>query len=228
MRCLGKMTIVVVLVLPLLGPTASAHERFSMAETVQQIPSERLSLLIDPVGRYSQEGNEVALTLALTTDSGAEFSIEGLPPGLAFNPATGVILGVLGQDSAGKYLVTASARTGALTETISFSWFVLEDDSPWVEDPGVVLSAAGDTVDMPLAIRFEQNGAESLAIKALNLPPGLTLSQDGVISGTIRPHDHMVSYQVTIHAVHYTDAATSRLPTWGGTIFTWIVQPGTR
>src|SRR5207249_2280215 len=52
------------------------------------------------------------------------YTITGLPPGLQFNPAAGVVQGQVSAAAGGAYQVTATASDGTNTATVSFVWQV--------------------------------------------------------------------------------------------------------
>ena len=63
------------------------------------------------------------------------FGATGLPPGLAIDPATGMIAGFIPYHSKGVYPVTLSASDGALTSTLGFTWTVRQGFcNPFAQD----------------------------------------------------------------------------------------------
>ncbi len=157
---------------------------------------------------------------ALVIQTGAAFSdpngdpltyaVNGLPPGLSFNPLTGTISGTIdhsasngGVGSVYNISVTASDGKGG-TATENFTIDV-------TNVPPLITGAVpdqqvkdGQTFVLPVAGNFKDGGSDTdaLSFSAAGLPPGLTIDPvSGVISGKI-PSNASVHgpYSVTVKA----------------------------
>jgi len=128
----------------------------------------------------------------------------GLPPGLAVSGA-GLVTGT--PTEAGSYQVKISAVAGSTSSTVSFTWNVA----------GVVTMAApasqSVTVGTPvtLAVSATDLSGYSLAFTASGLPPGLSISPAGLISGWPSAAG---SDNVTITATDKQGAAAAASFTW--------------
>lgn len=139
------------------------------------------------------------------------WSASGLPPGLAIDASTGQITGTLPATPA-TYPVTVTATDAAShAQDVSFTWAVHgQARLTW---PGRLSTAAGAAVNLPLAATDGLPGC-SLTFTATGLPPGLSMSPCGRITGFATLPG---TYAVTVHA---GDSANSRLTSVS---FRWTV-----
>jgi hypothetical protein len=133
----------------------------------------------------------------------------GLPKGLSIESTTGIIFGTIDSHAAGTYTVKLSATDGTLTGTTSFKWTVNDTTPPsFTNPPGTQNNKEGETVSLSIT------AVDADSFQAKNLPPGLTIDNSGLISGTItQPGDG--KYNVTV------TASDNGNPT--STSFTWNV-----
>jgi hypothetical protein len=165
--------------------------------------------LSNPGSQTNTAGDLVSLPVMAYVSNGdlPTYSATGLPVGLTIS--SGAISGTIASNagSSTPYTVTITAidpLTGA-SATQTFTWSV----NPATEtitftNPGNQATAPGGTVLLPL-MAYASNG-DTLTFSATGLPPGLTISSNGGISGTI-PSDagNNTPYTVTITA---TDSIT--------------------
>ena len=152
----------------------------------------RPPVVTDPGAQGAGEGQAVSLAVMGSDPDGdgLTWSATGLPPGLAIDPATGVISGTVdyGASAGSPYTVTVRATddgTPALWDEVGFAWTVADTNrAPVVTDPGDQWNAEGDPVS--LAITGSDPDGDTITWSAAGLPPGLAIDPDtGVISGSI-------------------------------------------
>jgi YVTN family beta-propeller protein len=109
-------------------------------------------VLAAPAPQASVQGSAVSLQLSATDPNGdvLAYSASGLPPGLAINPATGLIAGV--PTVAGTYSVLVAASDGLNSASATIVWSVnpaqaLVLDPPPAAAPSVTGSAASFTAN---------------------------------------------------------------------------------
>ncbi len=171
--------------------------------------------LAKPAAQSYQPGAAVSTT-ASSLDGGqaVTYGATGLPGGLSINTSTGVISGTLpAQPAAFPSSITATA-TGAPAASASFPWYV---HGP-VSIGGV--SPATGSVGTPVALTVPATDSLSgctLRFSATGLPPGLSISSCGRISGWPSTSGH---YQVSVQV---TDSSGSTLATRS---FSWSITGG--
>ncbi len=131
---------------------------------------------------------------------------------MTIDPNTGVISGTIGTYAAGTYNVTISASDNGHVGSTQFTWTVKDTTAPALTSPGPQSSNEGQTINLQL----QYTDADSFT--AQNLPPGLSINNSGLISGTIsQPGDG--TYNVVITTTD-TDNTTNPSTTIS---FTWTV-----
>ncbi|MEJ8856025.1 PA14 domain-containing protein [Variovorax robiniae] len=105
----------------------------------------RAPLLADVTPPVARQGEETVITLAASDPDGdpLSFAIAGLPPGVNFNPANGVIAGYPSQGGSYTVNVTVSDGRGGSTAK-SFAWRIL-DPIPVIAPIAAPAVAAGNT-----------------------------------------------------------------------------------
>ncbi len=159
----------------------------------------------------------------------------GLPPGLSINASTGTITGTLPYTaSAGSpYSVTVRVSDntpggpGGDRDDETFTWTITNTDTTPTLDPQPDRAGfEGETVDVQLTGAADVDG-DTLTWSATNLPPDLTISGTGRITGTIAIGAATRSpYSVTVGVNDGTPVGPG-----GGTAddtFTWtVINPDT-
>lgn len=113
-----------------------------------------------------------------------EVTVTGLPPGLSYHPASGVISGMIpaGSSAQGPYEVRLFADNGLETNEILIPMVVSGIQLAAV--PVVRLNHDGDTVNFNLSATTTSGG--TLSYSATGLPPGITLdTTTGQVAGTL-------------------------------------------
>ncbi len=141
-----------------------------------------------PGTRTNTEGDSVSFQVVATDPQGwtLSYTADGLPSGLAIDPNSGLISGVVAPGAAaaiGSGTVTVAASNDAFTTSASatFTWSV----TPYVTVNPLADQAnnEGDTASMTVTATAP---AGTLGFTATHLPPGLGIDLvSGVISGTI-------------------------------------------
>ncbi len=148
-----------------------------------------------PGPQVNKPGDTIApLTITATGADPNTFSETGLPPGLSITTA-GVIQGMVLNTDGGVYTVTVTATHDGAKGSANFTWSV------------PTLVAPLDQVDNPLdQVNLQLSTQVYNSFTAKGLPPGLSISNTGLITGTINPSD-LGNYQVTITATYQTVSA---------------------
>ena len=205
-------------------------------------PASAPPVLTSSAAAVGTVGATFAYTLS-ATQSPTSFGAGSLPPGVAFNAATGAFAGT--PTAAGTFLVPVTAANafgtsnGTLTVTIAASAAALSAanglEQPVIVSPAAAYASLGQGFTYGIVAEFGGSpylpyppGGNTTAwtFSATGLPPGLSVSAsgspygDGTISGT--PTKAGV-YQATISATcpaGYSEAST------GTAVVTFIVGPG--
>jgi hypothetical protein len=195
-----------------------------------------------PNDRRNADGDTVNLPIqALDPEDGDPLTYSDtssgnhtLPPGLAIDPATGLISGMLAAnaDVNSPYTVTITATdtNGNYSARQTFRWTV----SPvGLVNPGTQYSAAGDnlvagsSLTPPLQLQGRGSNLMYKVSQTNPLPLGLSLDQHtGLITGTIDPNaDAGSPYTVTVTATDGNQHTASQTFTWVVT-HVGLVNPG--
>ncbi len=159
--------------------------------------------LTNPGSQSATEGQAVSLQLQASAPSGVavNYSVIGLPPGLTFNPSTGLISGApaTGDGGPSPYLVLVTAQAGGSSASQVFSWQVSSPVS--IADPGMQSGTEGQAVSLQVQATDSTSGAV-VQYMATGLPLGLSInSATGLISGSILPGAAAAGpYLVTVSA----------------------------
>ncbi|MFE0464110.1 putative Ig domain-containing protein [Kitasatospora sp. NPDC058965] len=197
------------------GPTGLGTPAGVSAFTAGSTPPPTGVTVANPGDQNSTVG--VAVTLKNSASGGTApytWSATGLPAGLAVDSSTGTVSGTPGTAGSGKVTLTAKDSTGA-TGSTSFTWTVSSGGTGGtvtVTNPGTQFGFTGFST-APLRIGATDSAGLALTFSASNLPPGLTISSAGTVTGT---PTRAGSYTVTVRAA---DSAGGT----GSTSFNWTV-----
>jgi len=171
--------------------------------------------ILAPLGDRSDQVDDVVLLLGLATggDWPYTWSATNLPPGVTMYPV-GLLVGRV--DTGTRYVVTVTAtdRTGD-SASVTFVWNVTPKNPGDLEVTQPTTDRAGDHVGQTVTITAQASGGgHSQTWTASGLPPGTTISGDGVITGRLTTAG---SYLVTL-TVEGNNHKTAIF------MFTWVVQ----
>ncbi|HUC85103.1 MAG TPA: putative Ig domain-containing protein, partial [Candidatus Acidoferrales bacterium] len=130
-------------------------------------------------------GQQGSFTVTATGSPSPTFSASGLPSWATLNSTSGVISGTPSSTSGSPYAVTITASsTGLGSATQNFTLTV----QPAPTAPVITNGPATATADVNTAYSFSYTATgyptPTFSVTSGSLPPGLTLSSGGVISGT--------------------------------------------
>lgn len=176
--------------------------------------------LRNPGAQTSSEGDRIRLRLTWNVGAGENtrkkhdptFSATSLPKNLHIG-RNGEIFGHLGKRAEGHYHVTVTMHVGSEHLSQSFDWTVL----PTNRTPRLLRhghnrkSKVGESIHMP--IRAFDPDLDRLTFTVTNLPPGLSVTDEGVISGVITGDGGTYRVSVTASDGLATDVGT----------FEWVV-----
>jgi hypothetical protein len=167
--------------------------------------------LTSPGTQSNNEGDTITpITIAASDADPGSFTAIGLPTGLSIS-GSGVISGNIDPRATGTYTVVVSASDGPVVGSTQFTWTVADTTAPTLTSPGTQSNNEGDTIT---PVTIAASDADPGSFTASGLPTGLSISDNGVISGIIDPHA-AGSYNVVVNA---SDGAVV-----GQTSFTWTV-----
>jgi hypothetical protein len=172
--------------------------------------------LLNPGDQSNTDGDSVSLPLSASDAGGLTltYGATGLPTGLGIDTSSGVISGTIANtaNTGSPFSVTITASDGTSSASQSFPWTV----APLaLVNAGDQQNVEGGTVSLQLSTA-DVNGTPIYS--ASGLPPGLSISSTGLISGTIGTAASGSSpYLVTTTA---TDGGNS-----SSQLFVWTVTP---
>ncbi len=184
------------------------------------------SLAVDPASGSVAAGSSVQATIRTTTTRGEAQSVQlsatGLPSGASasFSPSTvtsgatsTLTVATSASTPAGTYQVSVKA-TGAVSQaTYSLTVTGSSTGTVTVQNPGSQYGFVG-WQSFPVQVRATSSTGQPITFRATGLPPGLSISPAGVISGTPSGRG---SYQATVTATDSCGASGST--TFGYTIW---------
>ncbi|NUR61149.1 MAG: hypothetical protein HOV87_21185 [Catenulispora sp.] len=182
-------------------------------------PSGNTVTVTNPGSQSGAVGTAVAPLQIQASDSAAgqtlTYSAAGLPPGLSIS-ASGVISGTPTTGGGFTTTVTAKDTTGA-SGSATFTWSISGGgNTVTVTNPGSQSGAVGTPLS-PLQIQASDSAAgQTLTYSAAGLPPGLSISASGVISGTPTTAG---GFTTTVTAKDATGAS-------GSATFDWSISGG--
>jgi hypothetical protein len=147
--------------------------------------------------------------------SGAVFtySATGLPNGLSINATTGAISGTPTVTGTYHPVITVTDQFGT-SGSVGFTWTIVPvtGNTVTVTNPGNQTGQTGFSGSLQINATDSQSG-QTFTYSTTNLPPGLSVSLSGLISGTFTTAG---TYSVTVKVIDTTGA-------FGTTSFTWTV-----
>ena len=186
------------------------------------LPAGNTVTVTSPGNQTGVVGTAVAGLQVHATDSATgqslAYSAVGLPPGLSISSA-GLISGT--PTAAGTYTVTVTATdsTGA-SGTASFVWAVSGGgggNTVTVTNPGSQSGAVGTPIPSFQVQAGDSAPGQTLTYSAVSLPPGVSISSSGLISGTPTTAG---GFTTTVTAQDTTGAS-------GSATFDWSISGGT-
>ena len=173
------------------------------APTIQSIANQ--SSLVHGTVSFTVQGTD-------PEHSKLTFSAVGLPSGLVIDANTGLVTGVPTQ--IGVNPVTVSVSDGTLSASQTFSWTILANSPPTLQNPGTQHSEEYRPL-LPFTVASSDPEGNPLTFDAVGLPTGLWIdSASGVVAGL---PTLVGTYTVTITA---SDGAASASQT-----FPWVIFP---
>ena len=165
-----------------------------------------------PSNQSHTENDAVALQVVGSDVDGDDltWTVAALPDGLGIDSGTGRITGTLSYTAAANspYTTRVTASDGNLSTTVQFQWTVANlNRPPTITNPGTQTTGEGSSVSLRIETSDPDN--EVLTHTASGLPPGLSISQAGAISGRVEDGARANSpYTVTVTV---TDGAASAM-----------------
>jgi hypothetical protein len=139
-----------------------------------------------PGSQAGPVGTAVSLQISATDSAAGQtltYGATGLPPGLSISSA-GLISGTPTTAGASQVTVTATDTTGA-SGTASFTWTIgaAAANTVTVTNPGSQTGTVGTAASLQISAT-DSDSSQTLTYTAAGLPPGLSISSAGLISGT--------------------------------------------
>ena len=147
-------------------------------------------------------------TLNTLAGESATYTATGLPPGTSIN-TSGVITGTPTAVGTYNVTVTPSAATAVVPASVSFTWNVTPG-TVTLTSPGNQATTEGSAVDLQVAATDSASGYTP-SFTATGLPPGLSISSGGTISGW---PDTLGTYAITVTATDSAGATASAVFNW--------------
>ncbi len=198
----GPASDVTVTVTDTLGRSGSTTFKWAIAAALQvQTPASQ-------TGEVAVAVTPLQMTATGGTAPYPSWSATGLPPGLTIDAATGRITGT--PTTAGAYasvVVTVTDTAGTTASSGAFTWTIVA--GPSVTAPtGTRNNANGNVISLQATVT---GGTAPYTWSATNLPPGLTVSSAGLISGTLTTAG---SYSPAITVTDSLGATSTAAVTW--------------
>jgi Putative Ig domain/IPT/TIG domain len=171
----------------------SAQAQFSVLNLVTVTNPGTVSTAIGKACSLPIQASDSASGQTLT------YTATALPSPLSINPSTGLISGI--PTTAGSFTVTVTAQD--TTGVTGSATFIIDVVSVTVTNPGVQTSLIGVAVSLQIQASTSPPGRTLIHIES-GLPPGLSISAAGLISGTPTTAG---SFAVTVMAQDTTGAS---------------------
>jgi hypothetical protein len=170
------------------GYTKMAGEWFTRYdEVIGAAPANNAPNITNPGTKSGAEGSSASLQIVASDPDGVTYAAYNLPPGLSIN-STGLISGTISASASNgsPYAVEVVVADGKIcgSSSVSFTWNVSEVNfPPEIDQPDDQNDFEGDSVSLQITAT-DPNG-DDLSYSATNLPDGLSINQNGLISGEI-------------------------------------------
>jgi hypothetical protein len=189
---------------------ATDHDDASFDWTVADVNRAPVWTDPGPQSHFENQGISLATSASDPDGEGVTYSATGLPPGLAIDPNTGEISGLLGYDAAGVHDATLTASDGSDPADQALQWTVTNvNRAPVWTDPGPQASDENDSIS--LATFAGDPDGEGVTYSATGLPPGLAIDPNtGEISGLLG-YDAAGVHDATLTATDSSDPADQAL-----------------
>jgi hypothetical protein len=142
-----------------------------------------------PGSQTGTVGTAVSLQISATdsaTGQALAYTATGLPAGLSIS-SSGLISGTPTTAGTSQVTVAVADTTGA-TGSVSFSWTITaattSGNTVTVTNPGPQAGIAGTAISNLQISATDSDSSQTLTYTAAGLPPGLSISSSGLISGT--------------------------------------------
>ncbi|HZP53286.1 cellulose binding domain-containing protein [Actinocrinis sp.] len=184
------------------------------------LPAGNTVTVTSPGDQSGTAGTPVSAVQVHATDSAASetltFTAAGLPPGLSIS-SSGLISGTPTAFGNFSVTVTATDSTGA-SGSASFTWTVTDatGNSVTVTNPGSQTGTIGTPISGLQLQATDSTPGQTLIYTATGLPPGLSISSSGLITGT----------PTTAGSFVVTATASDSLGTSGSATFSWTITTG--
>jgi hypothetical protein len=184
------------------------------------LPAGNTVTVTSPGDQSGTAGTPVSAVQIHATDSASgqtlTYTATGLPPGLSIS-ASGLISGTPTAFGNFSVTVTATDSTGA-SGSASFTWTVTDATGNFVTvtNPGSQTGTVGTPISGLQLHATDSASGQTLTYTATGLPPGLSISTSGLISGT----------PTAAGSFGVTATASDSIGTSGSATFTWTISPG--
>ena len=198
------------------GASGSASFSWTITTAATPPPSGQLTVT-NPGDKVTQAKTEAVYLELISTDSAGlavTYQATGLPAGLQFFPAYGLINGIPTTVGTSRVTITATDSSGASAST-TFNWTITVSTTPpapitlTVANPGTQTTASGTTAVLQIVAR--DSAGAGMNYYATGLPSGVTInSGSGLITGFPRGTG---TYTVTVN-VQSGNAGGTATFTW--------------
>ncbi len=199
---------------------------------INDVPPAKNGTLANQSYADGQSGVAISTSKGFTDTNGNAliYSVSGLPAGLTINPTTGQITGTIDHNASenapttsgsgatldGTYTVVVTASDGlggSAQQTLTID---SKNQAPVV---GTVTAnqtnGDGDAIpSIDASKAFSDPNSDPLTYTASQLPPGLSISSAGLITGTVAKNAQPGSYSVQVTATDDKGAQTTETFTW--------------
>ncbi len=209
---------------PVTGTRATSYKQLgnmTIGLSGNTLPTGNTVTVTSPGNMTTVVGQAVSAVQIQAADSASgqtlTYAATGLPPGLSISSA-GLISGTPTTVGTFNVTVTATDTTGA-SGAASFTWTITggTGNTVTVTSPGNQSGKVGTPISAVQIQAADSASGQTLTYAATGLPPGLSISSAGLITGT----------PTTAGSFNVTATATDTTGASGSASFTWTVSPAT-